>query len=49
MHDPRRIPAEKRLEKIGQNITIQQLFDDVMIKWPTFSNHAPPLPLTHRY
>lgn len=37
IHDPRRIPAEKRLEKIGQGITINQLFSDVMTKWPTFN------------
>jgi len=37
IHDMRRIPAEMRLEKMGQSITIQQLYDDIMIKWPTFN------------
>ncbi len=32
--DNRRPYAEKRIEKIGKNITIDQLNEEVMLKWP---------------
>jgi hypothetical protein len=35
--DRRRIPAEDRLNKLGQSITSLDLYNDIMTQWPTFN------------
>lgn len=38
LHDPRRIPVEKKLRERGnQNFGVQDLFDNFMSQWPTFN------------
>ena len=36
-YDQRRGPVEKKIEQLGPNINIQDLFEKIMTKWPTFN------------
>ena len=38
LHDPRRVPVEKKLRERGNNnFETQELFDSFMSQWPTFN------------